>query len=76
MGGISVWHWIILFVFFVLPILAVGGLGYFLIRRSRAGAAPAPTTESRLQHRDRLRSSGAITEREFDERRKAILRDV
>lgn len=31
MGGISLWHWIILFLFFVLPVLAIGGLAWFLV---------------------------------------------
>ena len=57
MGGISLWHWIILFLFFVLPVLVVGGLAWFLIRRSRAAAAPARTIETRLQHLDRLRAA-------------------
>ena len=76
MGGISLWHWIILFVFFVLPVLGIGGLAYFLIRRSRAAAAPPRTIEARLQHLGQLRTGGAITEGEFEQRRAAILRDV
>ncbi len=76
MGGISLWHWIILFLFFVLPVLVVGGLVWFLIRRSRTAAAPARTIETRLQHLDRLRADGAITDSEFQQQRAAILRDV
>ncbi|MCH6482617.1 hypothetical protein MMG85_03400 [Pseudoxanthomonas sp. LH2527] len=74
MGGISLWHWIILFLFFVLPVLAIGGLAWFLIRRSRAAATPAPTVEARLQRLDTLLAQGSITAAEHARQRAEILR--
>ena len=74
MGGISIWHWIILFLFFVLPVLAIGGLAWFLIRRSRAAATPAPTVEARLQRLDTLLAQGSITAAEHARQRAEILR--
>ena len=76
MGGISIWHWIILFVFFVLPVLLVGGLAWFLIRRSRAAASPAPALEVRLQRLDELFAKGAITQGEHERQRADILRGI
>ena len=76
MGGISLWHWIILFLFFVLPVLAIGGLAWFLIRRSRAAATPAPTVEARLQRLDTLLAQGSITAAEHARQRAEILRTL
>lgn len=76
MGGISIWHWIILFVFFVLPVTAIGGLAWFLIRRSRAAQSPAPTLEARLQRLDELFAKGAITQGEHERQRADILRTL
>ncbi|MBL8256754.1 MAG: SHOCT domain-containing protein [Pseudoxanthomonas mexicana] len=74
MGGISLWHWIILFLFFVLPVCAIGGLAWFLIRRSRAASSPPLTTETRLQRLDDLFAKGAITQGEHERQRADILR--
>lgn len=76
MGGISIWHWIILFLFFVLPVMAIGGLAWFLIRRSRAAPSPAPTLEARLQRLDELFAKGAITQGEHERQRADILRGI
>lgn len=76
MGGISIWHWIILFVFFVVPVLLVGGLAWFLIRRSRAAASPAPALEARLQRLDELFAKGTITQGEHERQRADILRTL
>ncbi|CAN7478987.1 hypothetical protein LJR143_003067 [Pseudoxanthomonas sp. LjRoot143] len=76
MGGISIWHWIILFVFFVLPVLAIGGLAWFLVRRSRAAPPQAPTVEARLQRLDELLARGTITQGERERQRADVLRSI
>ncbi|HEV7269459.1 hypothetical protein [Pseudoxanthomonas sp.] len=76
MGGISLWHWIILFLFFVLPVLAIGRLAWFLVRRSRAAAPPAPSVEARLQRLDALLAQGAITTAEHARQRAEIVRSL
>jgi len=76
-GGISIWHWIILFVVFILPALVIVWLAWFLIRRSRPVASPLPRTiESRLQELDLLRAKGTITLQEFEQQRAIILREL
>lgn len=76
MGGISLWHWIILFLFFVLPVLAIGGLAWFLVRRSRAAASSAPTVEARLHRLDALLAQGTITQGEHERQRADVLRSL
>lgn len=73
MGGISLWHGIILFLCFVVPVPALGD--WFLIDRARV-AVPVRAIEARLRRLDRLRADGAITADEFQRQRKAILRDA
>lgn len=76
MGGISIWHWIILFLFFVLPVCAIGGLAWFLIRRARAVPSLALTPEARLRHLDDLFAKGVITPVEHERQRAEILRGI
>jgi len=75
MGGISLWHGIILFLCFVVPVPALGGLAWFRIHRARV-AVPVRAIEARLRRLDRLRADGAITADAFQRQREAILRDA
>lgn len=88
MGGLSIWHWII--VFFILAIPVAIGLIIWLIFRApkrppsttRSTAPPAnpafqhPSAEARLQELASLRSKGLITDSEYEQQRSVILRGV
>lgn len=88
MGGLSIWHWIILLAMLAILAIAVGVVWFavHLHRRTAAKtpsalsqAIPAPispTTESRLLHLADLRSKGLITDSEYEQQRSAILKGV
>jgi hypothetical protein len=88
MGSFSIWHWIVVLLFFVIP--ACIGLVIWLIARAvkRPSSVPELTfppdskrvtissAEARLQELSSLRSKGLITDSEFEQQRSAILRSV
>ena len=89
MGGLSIWHLIILLVMIAILAITVGVIWFatrYFHRRSAARTSsalsqtiPAPTpstTESRLQHLADLRSKGLITDSEYEQQRSAILKGI
>lgn len=79
MGGLSIWHWIVLLVFIVLPAVVLFAIISAVRRNSRdraAAAAAARTPEARLGQLDALRAKGAISDAELERQRAAILRDI
>ena len=88
MGGLSIWHWIIVLVVLAVPAIFIG-LTIWFVRRSSSQSAsriessiPAtvpsvlPTAESRLSDLDDLRSKGLITDSEYEQQRSSIIRSV
>lgn len=75
MGGMSIWHWVVILVIVVVPIV-------FLARILRRSDPPEPTTApkadiaSRLRQLDALKASRLVTDLEYQQRRTAILRDT
>jgi cytochrome c-type biogenesis protein CcmH/NrfG len=77
MGGLSIWHWLVVLVFLGVPAILVTLLVLFMRRRQRAAAsAPVGTTEARLARLDALRAQGLITQEEFDQQRAAVIRGL
>lgn len=89
MGGLSLWHWIIVFVVLGIPAAFVGLIIWMIVRvRRRPAATSIPTvsqpgssavrspTEARLQELAGLRSKGLISDFEYEQQRAAILSSV
>lgn len=87
MGGISIWHWIILLAMLAVPVILIGLVVWLVKRSSRPSplqrqAIPppilpmTPTVEARLQQLDDLRAKGAITDLEHQRQRAEIIKSV
>jgi cytochrome c-type biogenesis protein CcmH/NrfG len=77
MGGLSIWHWLVVLVFLGVPAILVTLLVLGVRRRQRRPASAAVgTPEARLARLDALRAQGLITQEEFDQQRAAIIRGL
>ena len=88
MGGLSIWHWLILLAMLAILTIIFGAIWFAVhfYRRSAARTPPAlsqtisaptpSTTESRLQHLADLRSKGLITDSEYEQQRSMILKGI
>ncbi|MCC5091624.1 MULTISPECIES: hypothetical protein [Xanthomonas] len=83
MGSFSIWHWLIVLVFFGIIAAVISAIVWLAKRASRKPGASAAgttaalkTTESRLAELDRLKSQQLITDAEYTKRRTRILSDL
>ncbi|MCC8684426.1 Sec-independent protein translocase family protein [Xanthomonas campestris] len=83
MGSFSIWHWLIVLVFFGIIAAVISAIVWLAKRASRTPGASAAgttaalkTTESRLAELDRLKSQQLITDAECTQRRTRILSDL
>lgn len=83
MGSFSIWHWLIVLVFFGIIAAVISAIVWLAKRASRTPGASAAgttaalkTTESRLAELDRLKSQQLITAAEYTQRRTQILSDL
>lgn len=85
MGGLSIWHLLVLMVLLGIPAAIVGGIVWWVahaLRRATARGADAsprvpaerqPSAASRLKELASLKAGGLITEAEYERRRAAIV---
>ena len=81
MDSLSIWHWLVLLIFLVVPLLLVGGLVWLIVRLSRRSAPTNPPghlagADIRLSQLDGLLAQGHITRDEYDRQRAAIISGV
>ncbi|MBN6151475.1 SHOCT domain-containing protein [Xanthomonas sp. AmX2] len=87
MGGVSIWHALVLLVLLGFPVL-IGVVVWLAVRARRhshpsmvAGSAPPPlppaaTVEARLRTLEDLHARGVIDQAEYERQRQAILAAV
>jgi uncharacterized membrane protein len=87
MGGLSIWHLIIVLVFLAIAAACVGLVVWLSTRSARRStaenavdgphdSASAQPTESRLLQLDDLWAKGVITEAEYEQQRSAIIKGI
>lgn len=88
MGGFSLWHWLVLLLFLVVPLVLIGGLAWLIVHLSRRKPAPAPYmaqaqtgalaegTDVRLERLHVVLEQGQITRDEYERQRAAIIASV
>lgn len=88
MGGFSLWHWLVLVLFLVVPLVLIGGLVWLVVHLSRRKPAPVPYvpraqtgalaegTDVRLERLHVLLEQGQITQDEYERQRAAIIASV
>ncbi|MEA9564335.1 MULTISPECIES: SHOCT domain-containing protein [Xanthomonas] len=82
MGNFSIWHWIVVLVFFGMIAAVISIIVWAVKRASRKPGAiagnttAATTTQSRLDELNRLKSQQLITDAEYTQRRAQILSEL
>ncbi|MCD7099016.1 SHOCT domain-containing protein [Stenotrophomonas sp. MMGLT7] len=84
MGGFSLWHWLVLVLFLVVPLVLIGGLVWLVVHLSRRKPAPVPYvagalaegTDVCLERLHVLLEQGQITRDEYERQRAAIIASV
>ena len=89
MGSFSLWHWIILFLMIVVPVLVVGLIVWLIVRLSKRKGAPlgeridpvmtastASHPDIRLRQLQELKDQGLISHTEYERKRAQILDQV